>query len=287
MEFTAAGLVGPEGEPAAWPLLAVLGDPIAHSLSPRLHRAALAARSIDGAYEAIRVPAERLNAALGAARTAGVRGLNLTLPLKELALACVPGHTDECAQIGAANTLVLRDGRWMAHNTDARGLAMALERSLGRRLPASLRRCLILGAGGAARAAAFALQGLGARAIVVAARRPDHAHWATGRGASVVAWDEMELDRMTLVINCTPLGLAPSDEPPVDPSQIPADAHLVDLTYGAQTSRLLHGFAGSSPDGSSQDGRPMLVAQAALAFSVWFGALPPLREMAAAIDIDW
>lgn len=265
-----------------WPELAVLGDPVGHSLSPRLHTAALKARDIDARYEAIRVPRAELASSLEAASRAGVRGLNLTLPLKQDALGLVARRTEECTRIGAANTLVLRRGEWMAHNTDARGLAMALERELGSTMGQQLRRCLIVGAGGAARAAAHALQALGAGRVEISARDLSRAEWAANFGAESVAPDAVDLPALSLIINCTPLGLDPDDPAPVDVSRLDASAYVLDLTYGATPSALLSSFPGRG-----QDGRAMLVAQAALSFSVWYGALPPLVAMAATVGLDW
>ncbi|RKZ12532.1 hypothetical protein DRQ53_04880 [bacterium] len=282
MYFDGERLVDGAGAPLDWPALSVIGDPVAHSLSPALHAAALQARDIQSRYEAIRVAGPSLALALEAARAAGVRGLNLTLPLKEAVLELGVARTDECERIGAANTLVLRRGDWMAHNTDARGLAMALQRALGASLGAALRRCVILGAGGAARATAHALQGLGAGEVLIAAREVSRADWARDFGGRSCVLGDLDTSRATLVINCTPLGLDPADPPPIDPGALDPDAHLMDLTYGDQPSALLSQFAGRG-----QDGRAMLVAQAALSFSVWYGALPPLPQMAAAIGMDW
>jgi shikimate dehydrogenase len=285
VEFaTARGgrLLAIDGSEEQWPALAVLGDPVAHSLSPKLHAAALGKRGIDSSYEAIRVERSELASSLEAAARAGVRGLNLTLPLKQDALGLVARRTEECTRIGAANTLVLRGGEWMAHNTDARGLAMALERELGSMLRGQLRRCLIVGAGGSARAAACALEALGAGQMEIVARDPARAAWAHDFGARVIPPDAAELSVQTLIVNCTPLGLQPDDPSPVDVSRIDHSAHVLDLTYGATPSILLSSFRGRG-----QDGRAMLVAQAALAFSIWYGALPPLVEMAAAIGMDW
>ena len=285
MEFATARdgcLIAPDGTPKDWPELAVLGDPVSHSLSPKLHAAALQVRGIESRYEAIHVERTELRSALEAAAHAGVRGLNLTLPLKQDVLDLVGRRTEECTRIGAVNTLVLRHGEWMAHNTDARGLAMALERELGSALSGQLRRCLIVGAGGSARAAAHALQALGAGKLDIAARNPARADWAKDFGARVVTPDAAELRTQTLIVNCTPLGLERGDPPPVEVSRIDHSAYVMDLTYGATKSTLLSSFPGRG-----QDGRAMLVAQAALAFSDWYCALPPLVEMAAAIGMDW
>jgi shikimate dehydrogenase len=271
--FAAGRLRGPDGEDFAWPELAVLGDPVEHSASPVLHGAALKARGIEAHYRAIRVALPDLAEALSSAADAGVRGLNLTLPLKSAGLASVGRRTEECRRIGAANTLVQRGGIWTAHNTDSRGMAMALERSLGSGLSGQIRDCVILGAGGAARAAAAAF---------IAARIAERARWAEEFGAGVSTLEDAAIERATFVVNCTPLGLDPEGAAPVDPRRIRADAYVLDMTYSARPSRLL---AESRAPG--EDGRAMLVAQAALAFSIWYGALPPVREMAAVLEIDW
>jgi shikimate dehydrogenase len=275
-------LRGPDGGERPWPELAVLGDPVAHSLSPRLHAAALAKRGIDARYEAIRVRQNQLDAALAAALEGGVRGLNLTVPLKERGLAAVARATDECRRIGATNTLVARAGAWTGHNTDARGLAMALERDLGAGLPAQVRRCMILGSGGSARAALVALEGLGAGVITVATRDVRRADWARRLGAVVEPLSSADPGTASLVVNCTPVGLDPDEPPPVEVDRLAPAAYVLDLTYAERPSRLLRGMTGRG-----QDGRAMLVAQAALAFSAWYGALPPVAEMAAAIGLDW
>lgn len=280
--FAEGRLTGPDGVVRAWPELAVLGDPVDHSLSPVLHAAALEARKIRAEYAAITVSADELSGALAAARDSGARGVNLTLPLKSAALERVRRRTEEVERIGAANTLQLRHGEWVAHNTDARGLAMALERSLGRGLRRQLGQAVIVGSGGAARAAAHALEALGARDIRILARNPERARWAESFGARVQALSGFDATTASLVVNCTPLGLDPSDESPVDTRHCPKSCFLVDLTYSDRPSRFL-----SDSVAPGIDGRPMLVAQAALSFAVWYGALPPLTEMAAAIGLRW
>ena len=281
-EFLEGRLGTPEGDPRPWPALAVLGDPVAHSLSPDLHAAALAARGIEAEYAAIRVRREDLAGALASALDAGVRGLNLTVPLKEEGLGLAARATDECRRIGATNTLVARAGGWMAHNTDARGLAMALERALGSGLSRQLRACHVIGSGGSARASVVALEALGSGPVTVVARSVERADWCAGFGAAVTSLDGYDPSGATLLVNCTPVGLDPDEDPVVRVDRLDADAYVLDLTYSTRPSRLLAGFAGRG-----QDGRAMLVAQAALSFSAWYGALPPLPEMAAAIGLDW
>ena len=280
------GEAGADVSVAAFPTLAVLGDPIAHSLSPALHRAALHERGIAAEYAAIRVSSRDLADLLGTALAAGMRGLNLTRPLKQAVLEVVPAMSEEVERIGAANTLTVRRGRWHAHNTDARGLAMALENWRGRMLTASLREVVVIGAGGAARAAVTCVQALGARRITVAARRPEAASWAPVWGVGVRALEAAALDKATLVLQCTPLGVDPAHDPsPVALDRLPSSAIAVDLTYAARESAFLREARARGVE--AIDGLPMLIAQAALSFSMWYGEQPPVRAMAAAVGRDW
>lgn len=288
LRFGPGGLVRADGSQhaAPFPTLAVLGDPIAHSMSPLLHRAALCERGVDATYAAIEVPSRELSEFLRMGLAAGMRGLNLTRPLKQAVLEAVPARSEEVERIGAANTLSVRRGRWHAHNTDARGLAMALEHWRGRWLQLAMLDVVVIGAGGAARAAVTCAQALGARRITVVARRPEAASWAPVWGVSVRALDPDALSRATLVLQCTPLGVDPEHDPsPVSLERLPPSAIAVDLTYATTESAFLREARARGVE--AIDGLPMLVAQAALAFSMWYGEQPPLRAMAAAVGLDW
>lgn len=288
LRFGPGGLVRADDPAHAvdFPTLAVLGDPIAHSLSPLLHRAALRERGVDASYAAVEVPVRELSEFLRQGLASGMRGLNLTRPLKQAVLEAVPARSEEVERIGAANTLSVRRGRWHAHNTDARGLAMALENWRGRRLQLAMHDVVVIGAGGAARAAVTCAQALGARRITVAARRPEAASWAPVWGVNVRALSPEALAKATLVLQCTPLGVDPERDPsPVSLERLASSAIAVDLTYGNVESAFLR--EARSRGVEAIDGLPMLIAQAALAFSMWYGEQPPVRAMAAAVGRNW
>ncbi len=284
LRFVEGVLLEADGSVASMPEYAVVGHPVEHSLSPQLHEAALRARGIDARYRAIDVAPEALGTFLRVAWDQGARGLNLTVPHKRAVLAEVAACSDECSEIGAANTLARRRQFWFAHNTDARGLALALQRWWGPALPAVAAKVAVIGSGGAARAALAAARALGAVSIRVLARRPERAAWAAERGARIFGMEESALAPATLVLQCTPVGLDP-DEPAVIGLQHCAPSTAVlDLTYCSRPNALeREARARGLP---YRDGRGMLVAQAALSFSMWLGALPPLDEMAAAIGLD-
>ncbi|HKI84098.1 MAG TPA: hypothetical protein VKA63_07170 [Candidatus Krumholzibacteria bacterium] len=265
LSFAGGVLKESDGRERTWPLLALLGDPVAHSLSPALHEAALRGEKIEGHYRCVRVSAADFPSCLAAASAARVAGLNVTLPHKELALQMSSRHSALAVRVGAANTLVRFAGGWEAHNTDVGGLQDALLRHFPGR--AWLRECAIVGAGGAARAALIALQELEATRVRVLARAPARAGWAKSFGASVEELATATLDSLSLLIQATPLGLDPEDLSPVDPRALPAGCAVMDLCYGPAPSRLLLAHESKGP---VADGRSMLRAQAQRSFRLWF-----------------
>ena len=279
-----AGELRRDDAPSAWPQLAVIGAPIAHSLSPILHGAALAALRLSMRYERIHVEPDELATFLADARRAGMRGLNLTLPHKESVLRCGVRAAEEVKRVGAANTLVLRSDDWVAHNTDLRGFALALQRWLGRRLEPALREVLVIGAGGAARAVCAALLDLGAGRVRITARRPANAIWAQTQGLRVEPLAQLDLGAASLVVQCTPLGWRAQDPSPLAHCAW-RKAAAFDLCYPVQPSAFLR--QARAAKAATEDGRGMLVAQAALAFTMWFGGESPLQIMARSIDLEW
>ena len=189
---------------------AVLGWPVAHSLSPVIHNAAFAALEMDWMYVALPVEPGAVPAAVAGLRALGIAGANVTMPHKEAVADAMDELTEDAKRLRAVNTIELRGGRLVGHNTDAPGFARFLERDAGFE-PAG-RTALLFGAGGAARACALALARAGLTRIVVALREPARAAPAR-RGARRVPhrasrrWrsrrGQAEAD---LVINATPLG---------------------------------------------------------------------------------
>jgi len=285
LAFDATGLRDHNGRQAGWPRLLLLGHPVGHSLSPRLHGAALSDRGLPGEYRTIDVASAELASCLRDAARHRVDGINVTLPHKVAALSLCAESSDAAHRIGAANALVRRGTEWVGHNTDGPGLAMSLERALGRLPGEQLRSVAILGAGGAARAAVFAVRCRGARRVSLHARRPEAAEWARRDGIAIHSLDDPQLRESTLILQCTPLGIRPSDPSPISPALLSPHAFVMDLVYGAEPSRFLR-EAGRRGCRVS-DGLPMLVAQAALSFELWFGPPSPLAIMAAAVGLRW
>jgi shikimate dehydrogenase len=268
-------------------LFGVLGDPVDHSLSPAMHNAGFAACGLPHLYLRWRVSPGELRQALGEARRLDVGGLNLTVPLKEAALPLLDGLTAEAKRIAAVNTIVLRRGRLIGDNTDARGFA----RSLRGRVRLRGARAVLIGAGGSARAVAAGLVAAGCREIVVANRTQTRAEalvaWLHEMGApssSVVPLEALRrgaaLEGAALVVNTTPVGLA-GQSVAANIGATPRLCLVVDLVYGPKPSPFLGEAARVGRP--VLDGASMLLHQGALAFEAWSERRAPLAAMALAL----
>jgi shikimate dehydrogenase len=261
--------------------LAVLGHPVAHSRSPAMQNAALAALGLgEGwSYEAIDVAPGGFADRVRAMPAEGFVGANATVPHKLAALAVADEASAAARAIGAANTLSFRDGRIAADNTDGEGLIAALGDS-----PRGL-RALVLGAGGAGRAAAWALAEAGAEVAVWNRTEARAAALAEELGVSAVAGTGgLEIAGYDLVVNATTIGLAP-DGPslealPFDPAELGGVEAVVDLVYGGAETALA--AAARRAGARVVDGLEVLVRQGAASLRIWTGREPPIETMRAA-----
>jgi shikimate dehydrogenase len=265
---------------AASPVVAVIGDPIAHSLSPLLHNAAFAALGLDWVSVGFRVPGGEAQAALDAARALSLRGLSVTMPHKAEVAAHVNELTPTGRRLDAVNCVIVDNGRLIGDNTDGRGFLASLERATGLD-PVGL-RCLVLGAGGAARAVVVALADAGASDIAVWARRAEPANAAAELAGSVGRLGEPEETATAdLIVNATPAGMAGTpaadERPPVDPASLSSDHVVVDLIYEPRRTAWLEACAGQGA--RTLGGLGMLVHQAAAQIEAWTGLEAPVGEM--------
>ena len=257
--------------------LGVLGWPVGHSRSPAMQNAALEALGLsDWRYQVLPVPPEAFAETVRALPALGFRGANVTIPHKEAALALADEATPRAAQIGAANSLTFTgEGRVAADNTDAPGLIAALPE-----VPTPGSSALILGAGGSARAAAWALREIGVR-VSVWNRNPRRAvELAADLGVSAV---ERTVDA-DLLVHCTAAGLEhPSStfiDLPLSPEGVSTYATVVDLVYRPGGTALID----AAREGGSAivDGLEVLVRQGALSLEAWTGLPAPVDVMRAA-----
>jgi shikimate dehydrogenase len=271
--------------------LGVLGWPVAHSRSPAMHNAALQALGMDligWRYQALPVPEQLFTETTRALGQAGFVGANVTIPHKQAALALAERTSEAARAIGAANTLTFApDGTIAAENTDAPGLIAAMEALVG--LPARP-SALVLGAGGSARAAIWALREAGAREVSVWNRTSERAErLARELGVRAVR----EPARADLLVNCTSVGLEraggrlaverSASEPEglnqlgLTFDQVGEYSYVIDMVYRAGLTPLL--AAAREHGARTLDGLEILLAQGALSFELWTGRAAPLQVM--------
>ena len=287
--------------PAASPpiRLAVVGDPVAHSLSPQMQNAALEASGVDLRYAAFRIAPNELAEALQLFRHHDFVGLNLTVPHKIAALSLVDGIEDRAKQIGAINAIGFRDRKSLGWNTDAPGFVRAVRDSFS----VDLRdlRVMVLGVGGGAgRAIAWQCAWENCERLVLVNRTLEKAQLLASElggyfsGPRVlgpearleaVPWEERalrrQIERIDLIVNATTLGLKQSDPLPLSYSLLAPHLMIFDLVYRATATPLL--AAAEEAGARGTDGRSMLLHQGAISFELWFDRPAPLAAMRAAI----
>jgi shikimate dehydrogenase len=263
-------------------VLAVIGDPVAHSLSPAMHNAAFRALGIDAVYVALRVPAESLTQVLAMQAATNGAG-NVTVPHKEAVERSVTRKTDVCARVGACNTFWIENGALVGDNTDVFGVTAALAK-LGAATKGA--RWLLVGTGGSARAAAVVAADLGAALFVRsrdAARAQDFAAWCNTIGARAQVANGERAVEIDVAINATPLGLSGHDPLPAEVNHMPGVQTALDLVYAPGETRWVHALRERGID--AMDGREMLVQQGAAAFARFFpGTAAPTEVMRAAVQ---
>lgn len=273
-------------------VVGIFGDPVAHSLSPRMHNAALAATGIDAAYVPFHVAPDQLAAAVQAIRALGITGVNLTIPHKEAACALVDELDPLAALIGAVNTIVNRAGRLYGYNTDGIGLIRALLSELGFRVDG--KRVLILGAGGAARAALVALVRAGATQIGIANRTLSRAEKLVKElspclpGTVLSAYPlgpEGSISGLPgpvdLLVNTSAMGLHDDSWPLPLNRLVQPEGGVYDMVYREQATQLVQ--TAQAVGLAAADGRGMLAGQGEESFSLWFGVDPPPGVMRLAL----
>jgi shikimate dehydrogenase len=254
----------------------VAGAPVAHSLSPLIHNAWLDAAGIDGVYVAFSPPPDGFAAFAKGLAGGAVRGLNVTVPFKEAALALAEEASAAARRAGAANLLVFEPGgRIRADNTDGAGLLAAIAQQAPgfdiRRGPA-----VILGAGGAARGAAAAVLDAGAPEVRLINRTPARAEAiaeALGDGVRVVDMSPSAFVDAALIVNATTLGLDGGPGPDVAFGRTPTSAVVMDMVYKPLRTGFL--ARATAAGRTTVDGLAMLIGQARPSFQTFFGAAAP------------
>jgi shikimate dehydrogenase len=266
-------------------LLGVIGDPVAHSLSPAMHNAAITALGLDAVFLALRSSPAAFETLLRSLLAAGGAAC-VTVPYKREAARLADRPTDPVRRTGACNTLWAQESAILGDNTDVAAVRAEAQRLMDGRAPF---RVLLLGTGGAARAAAVAIaDAWPATEVVVASRSAQRTAefmtWAGEAAVRCAAWDGGDAAPADLVVNATPLGLMPDDPLPLPEGGLQrlAPRALLDLVYARGETRLVR-EARSRGIGAS-DGRGVLVLQGVAAFRRFFGVEPPAEIMRAAVE---
>jgi shikimate dehydrogenase len=262
-------------------LAGIMGWPVAHSLSPRLHGHWLLRHGIDGAYVPLPVPPERLEQALSALPALGFAGVNLTIPHKEMAVALMDRLSPTAERIAAVNTVVVEaDGTLSGDNTDGFGFIAALSESeAGWRAAAG--PAVLLGAGGAARAVAVALLDAGVPEVRLLNRTSERARALAGElGGPVHAVDwaarAAALDGAALLVNTTSLGMRGQPPLVLTLDALPRTALVTDVVYTPLITPLL--TLAQARGNPVIDGLGMLLHQARPGFCAWFGVDPEVDD---------
>ncbi len=265
----------------------LIGDPVTHSVSPVMHNAAFDFLGLDYIYLPFAVTKDRLARAVDGVRGLNIRGLNVTIPHKVAVIPFLDRLEPLAERIGAVNTIVNDDGVLTGHNTDAAGFLKALQ---GRGIEPKGKVVVLLGAGGAARAIAFALAEKGARLTIL--NRKQELDWAVELAGSVSSFSgrkvkALELNEPNLkaalvpadvVVNATSVGMSPNNgQSPVARELLRPGLVVFDIVYSPVKTRLLS--EAEQAGAVTVNGLDMLVWQGALAFELWTGAKAPVEVM--------
>jgi shikimate dehydrogenase len=253
-------------------LYGVVGNPIRHSLSPAIHNAAFLAEGLNAVYLAFET--EDIQSCLKGMRGLGIKGMSVTIPYKSEVMPFLDKVEDQAAAIGAVNTIVNRDSQLAGYNTDALGALRALEENT----ELSGKRCLMIGAGGAARAIGYVLKEKGVELII--------ANRSVERGISLcksldcrfVNMEQVGSERGDILINTTPVGMTPNEEScPVPEKVLKKGMVVMDIVYNPLETRLL---AMARARGCMVvNGLAMFVYQGAEQFRLWTGREAPTKIM--------
>ncbi len=261
---------------------AVLGHPVGHTLSPLMHHAAFEALEMDAVYLAFDVTPEQLMGVLAAMKDLGFGGVNLTVPLKEVAAKGLVGLDESAQLLGAVNTVKFTPEGMIGCNTDGEGFRRAVEEAFG--TPIEGKSVFVVGTGGAGRAVALTCAGSGVTSVgladVDAARAAKLAMEIETKyftAVSVAKNPDAEARKADLVVQATPLGMKAGDASPLGPGAFRAGQLAFDLVYVQPETPFMK--AARAAGAKAANGLGMLLHQGAKAFEIWTGVKPPVGIM--------
>lgn len=253
----------------------IIGRPVAHSLSPAMHNAAFRELGLNAVYVAF--PVADLPQAVAGLRGLNICGVSVTIPFKEEIIPLLDDIDPQAARMGAVNTVVSRDGRLLGSNTDWLGAVAALKEKVVVRNE----HFLILGAGGASRAIVFGILGEGGKASLTDMDASRAAALAGEFTVEALPLDKLSQCRANILINATPVGMAPQvDDIPINPELLGRFSLVMDIVYRPLKTRLLR--EAEARGCRTIDGLQMLIHQGAAQFELWTGRKAPVEVMARA-----
>jgi len=257
-------------------LYGIIGNPVGHSLSPIMHNAAFSQKGINAIFMAFET--RDLDACIKGMKGLGIKGMGVTIPYKTDVIPLLDEVDNLAGRIGAANTIINRDGRLFGYNTDGIGALKALEE----RMELSGKSCIIIGAGGAARAIAYVLREKGIE-LTVANRSVERGKsLCRALGCRLINLEELLREKTDILINTTPVGMAPGYGSCLVPEQALRDDMVVmDIVYNPIETRLL--AMARSRGCTTINGLAMFVYQGAEQFRLWTGLEPPIDIMKKAV----
>jgi shikimate dehydrogenase len=274
--------------------LGLVGYPLEHSLSPKIHTAALQACGLKGKYSLFPIfpdDNQSLKDLLSRVRAGEIHGLNVTIPHKQNVVQFLDELTSTAKSIGAVNTIHLRNNKLIGDNTDAPGFLADLKKFLTMTRRHGELKALVLGAGGSARAVVYALVNDGWNVSITARRLEQAQHLALSFPNCellITKFESLQTDfrplTFDLLVNTTPIGMAPNTDQSPWPENLPfpANAAIYDLIYNPLETKLVRDACLQGL--SATTGLGMLIEQAALAFEIWTGQKPSREVMFDAVD---
>ena len=258
-------------------LYGVVGNPIGHSLSPAMHNAAFSYTGVNAVYLAFET--RDIKACLKGMKGLGIKGMSVTIPYKSDVIPLLDEIDDLAGRIGAVNSIVNRDGRLVGYNTDAVGALKALEEKT--ELPG--KSCIMIGAGGAARAIGYILREKGVE-LTVANRSIERGEsLCKALGCRLINLEGLVGETADILINTTPIGMAPGTELCPVPEQVLKGGMVVmDIVYNPLETRLL--AMARSRGCLTVSGLVMFIYQGAEQFRIWTGLEPPIKAMTEAVE---
>ena len=269
--------------------LGLIGYPLGHSLSPTLHKTALAVCGLEGDYSLFPIRPDHqqgLEELLDRVHSGEITGLNVTIPHKQKVIPLLDELSPTAQEVGAVNTISIQNGKLTGDNTDVPGFLAELQKFLTTEIRSheDTKSALVLGAGGSARAVAYALVNNDWNVTIAARRREQAEELANLYTLPTMNYANLQPSTFNLIINTTPIGMNPNTQTSPWPTGLPfpSNAAVYDLVYNPRETKLVKDARAAGL--SATTGLGMLIEQAALAFEIWTGCNVPREPLFAAVE---